>query len=88
MARLYGYDNIPALPPRGSLNMLAQSEAARGRETLRALLTARDYQEVINYSFVDAAWERDIAGNDNPLQLKNPIASQMGVMRSTLFGGL
>lgn len=88
MARLYGYDNIPALPPRGSLNMLAQSEAARGRETLRALLTARDYQEVINYSFVDAAWERDIAGNDSPLQLKNPIASQMGVMRSTLFGGL
>lgn len=88
MARLYGYDNIPALPPRGSLNMLAQSEAARGRDALRALLTARDYQEVINYSFVDAAWERDIAGNDSPLPLKNPIASQMGVMRSTLFGGL
>lgn len=88
IARLYGYDNIPALPPRGSLNMLAQSEAARGRDALRALLTARDYQEVINYSFVDAAWERDIAGNDSPLPLKNPIASQMGVMRSTLFGGL
>jgi len=88
MARLYGYDNIPALPPRGGLNMLPQSEAARGRDTLRALLTARDYQEVINYSFVDAAWERDIAGNDSPLLLKNPIASQMGVMRSTLFGGL
>ncbi len=88
MARLYGYDNIPALPPRGGLNMLPQSEAARGRDTLRSLLTARDYQEVINYSFVDAAWERDIAGNDSPLPLKNPIASQMGVMRSTLFGGL
>lgn len=88
MARLYGYDNIPALPPRGSLNMLAQSEAARGRDALRALLTARDYQEVINYSFVDAMWERDIAGNDSPLPLRNPIASQMGVMRSTLFGGL
>ncbi|MHB8167460.1 MAG: phenylalanine--tRNA ligase subunit beta, partial [Sulfuricella sp.] len=41
MARLYGYDNIPALPPTGSLNMLAQSEAARGRDALRALLTAR-----------------------------------------------
>ncbi|GAO35150.1 phenylalanyl-tRNA synthetase subunit beta [Sulfuricella sp. T08] len=88
MARLYGYDNIPALPPRGSLNMLAQSEAARGRDALRAQLIARDYQEVINYSFVDAAWERDIAGNDNPLPLKNPISSQMGVMRSTLLGGL
>lgn len=88
MARLYGYDSIPAVPPRGSLNLLAQSEAVRGRDALQALLTARDYQEVINYSFVDAAWECDLAGNDKPLALKNPIASQMGVMRSTLFGGL
>ena len=88
MARLHGYENIPAVPPKSSLNMLAQSEAVRGKDALRAILTARDYQEVINYSFVDAAWERDLAGNDNPLPLKNPIASQMGVMRSTLFGGL
>lgn len=88
MARLHGYDNIPAIPPRGSLNMLPQPEAMRGRSALLALLTARDYQEVINYSFVDETWERDLAGNDHPLPLKNPIASQMGVMRSTLFGGL
>ncbi|HUW49970.1 MAG TPA: phenylalanine--tRNA ligase subunit beta [Sulfuricella sp.] len=88
IARLYGYENIPAVPPGGSLNMLPQSETVRGRDALMALLAARDYQEVINYSFVDEAWERDLAGNDNPLPLKNPIASQMGVMRSTLFGGL
>ncbi|MCE5180962.1 MAG: phenylalanine--tRNA ligase subunit beta [Betaproteobacteria bacterium] len=88
MARLHGYDNIPAIPPRGSLNMLPQPEAMRGRGALLALLAARDYQEVINYSFVDETWERDLAGNDHPLPLKNPIASQMGVMRSTLFGGL
>ncbi len=88
MARLHGYDNIPALAPKGSLDMLAQPEAERGIGSLQAMLTARDYQEVINYSFVDAAWEHDFAGNDKPLPLKNPIASQMGVMRSTLFGGL
>ncbi|MDD5241902.1 MAG: phenylalanine--tRNA ligase subunit beta [Sulfuricella sp.] len=88
MARLHGYDNIPAIPPGSSLNMLPQTETARSRAALLALLVARDYQEVINYSFVDETWERDLAGNDNPLPLKNPIASQMGVMRSTLFGGL
>ncbi|HEU0282371.1 MAG TPA: phenylalanine--tRNA ligase subunit beta, partial [Gallionella sp.] len=88
MARLHGYDNIPAIAPRSSLNMLAQPEAERGLDALRALLTARDFQEVINYSFVDATWERDFAGNHQPLPLRNPIASQMGVMRSTLIGGL
>lgn len=88
MARLHGYENIPAVPPRSSLDMLPKSEAVRGRDALRAILTARDYQEVINYSFVDAVWEHDFAGNDYPLPLKNPIASQMGVMRSSLIGGL
>jgi phenylalanyl-tRNA synthetase beta chain len=55
---------------------------------LRRLLAARDYQEVINFSFVDAQWESDLCANDDPVRLANPIASQMGVMRSSLIGGL
>jgi phenylalanyl-tRNA synthetase beta chain len=46
------------------------------------------YQETINYSFVEESWERDLAGNANPIRLLNPIASQMGVMRSSLLGSL
>ncbi len=88
VARLHGYDDIPALAPSGRLEMLPRPEAVRGRDAVRAILAARDYQEVINYSFVDAAWERDLAGNDSPLPLRNPISAQMSVMRSTLFGGL
>jgi phenylalanyl-tRNA synthetase beta chain len=51
-------------------------------------LAARDYQEVVNYSFVDADWEQDFCVNPDPAVLANPIASQMGVMRSSLIGGL
>lgn len=32
--------------------------------------------------------ERDFAGNATPVRLANPIASHMGVMRTTLLGGL
>ena len=88
LARLYGYDRIPALPPQSGLKLLPESETARDGNALRDLLAARDYQEIVSYSFVDSAWERDLAGNAHPVQLKNPIASHMGVMRSTLFGGL
>ncbi|MCC3262792.1 hypothetical protein LLE87_31980, partial [Paenibacillus polymyxa] len=52
------------------------------------LAAAQDYQEVVNYSFVEADWERDFAGNDNPVRLVNPIASHLSVMRSSLIGGL
>ena len=88
LARLYGYDNIVAQAPFARLSMLPQPEHQRAGDALRTLLTARDYQEVITYSFVDAAWEADFAPGAQPVTLKNPIASQMGVMRSTLLGGL
>ncbi|HQN47402.1 MAG TPA: phenylalanine--tRNA ligase subunit beta, partial [Rugosibacter sp.] len=42
----------------------------------------------VTYSFVEAAWEADFANNTDPIELANPIASQMSVMRSTLIGGL
>ncbi|MDP2247606.1 MAG: phenylalanine--tRNA ligase subunit beta, partial [Nitrosomonadales bacterium] len=34
------------------------------------------------------SWERDLLGNAEPISLKNPIASNMSVMRSGLWGGL
>ncbi|WP_124950369.1 phenylalanine--tRNA ligase subunit beta [Sulfuriferula thiophila] len=88
LARLFGYDNIPPIAPVANLNMLPQSEQQRPIDRLRDILVVRDYQEVITYSFVDAAWEAALAPGIQPVLLKNPIASQMSVMRSTLWGGL
>ncbi len=88
LARLHGYDNIPTHPPVGRLAMPELPEARRSAFSLRHLLADRDYQEVINFAFVERRWEQDFAGNETPVVLANPIASQMSVMRSTLIGGL
>jgi phenylalanyl-tRNA synthetase beta chain len=88
VARLYGYEQVPAQPPRGMLTMLDRGEARRTQWQLRRLLAARDFQEVINYAFVDEAWERDFCANADPIRLANPIAAQMNVMRTSLVPGL
>ena len=88
IARLHGYDNIPAPAPRGPLSMLVQPEAQRPPSRIRQLLVDRGYQEVVNFAFVEEAWEADFAANRNLIRLANPIASQMAVMRSNLIGGL
>jgi phenylalanyl-tRNA synthetase beta chain len=88
VARIYGFENIPTVPPMARAKMFSQPEVRRGPHALRRLAAARDYQEVINYSFVEAAWERDYAGNDTPVKLVNPIASHLSVMRSSLIAGL
>jgi len=88
IARLHGYDKIPATPPTANLNMLPAPEAALNKAVLADALCAQGYQEVVTYSFVEESWERDLLGNANPIALKNPIASNMSVMRSGLWGGL
>jgi phenylalanyl-tRNA synthetase beta chain len=88
VARLHGFDRIPANPPVAASAMRAVPEGRRSLHDLRDRMAAADYQEVVNYSFVEESWEKDFAGNLNPIRLLNPIASQLAVMRSSLLGGL
>ncbi len=88
VARIYGFEKIPARPPVATSEMRATNETRRSIHNIRHALAARDYAETVNFSFVDAEWEQDFAGNDQPIRLLNPIASQLSVMRTTLFGSL
>ncbi len=88
VARGYGFERIPAHLPVARHRMRAQPEERRGVHALADALAARDYREAINYSFVEAAWERDFAGNEQPIRLLNPIAAPLAVMRSSLIGSL
>ena len=88
IARLHGYDKIPATPPMAELLMLPSPGNRLSSAWLRDAMAASGYQEIVGYSFVDQAWERDLLDNQQPVTLKNPIASNMSVMRSSLWGGL
>lgn len=88
VARVYGFENIPALPPVAANAMRIAPENTRSLFAVRRLLADQDYQEVVNFSFVESAWEADFGGNVDPIKLLNPIASQMSVMRSSLIAGL
>lgn len=88
IARLHGYDKIPAILPHAHLQMLPQPETKHNQTWLREAMQSQGYQEVITYSFVEASWEHDLLGNAEPIHVKNPIASNMSVMRSGLWGGL
>ena len=88
VARIYGFERIPDVAPLARADMRVQPEVHRGPHALRAAMAALDYQEVVNFAFVEEAWETNYAGNARPIRLLNPIASQLAVMRSSLIGGL
>jgi len=88
IARVYGFENIPALPPLAPNTMRIAPENMRSLFAIRHQVADLDYQEVVNFSFVEESWETDFADNVDPIRLLNPIASQMSVMRSTLISSL
>jgi len=88
VARMVGYDKLPHTPPLAPITAKIRPEAQRSAFALRRSLAGMGYQETINFSFVEERWEHELAGNPKPIKLLNPIASQMGVMRSTLLGSL
>lgn len=88
IARMYGFEHIPALPPVAPSAMRILPECNRSVFKVRRQIADLDYQEVLNYSFVDAVWEMDFANNDASIKVQNPIASHLSVMRSTLLASL
>ncbi len=88
VARIVGYEQLPTTPPLAPITAKLPPESSRSRFAVRRTLAALGYQETINFSFVEERWERELAGNADPIRLLNPIASQMSVMRSSLLGSL
>ena len=88
VVRMVGYDHLPNTPPLAPITAKLRPEAERSPFAVRRAMASLGYQETINFSFVDARWEHELAGNPNPIKLLNPIASQMSVMRSSLLGSL
>ena len=88
VARIYGYDMIPETTATAELPLRPVTESKIDMQLVAASLVARDYQEVITYSFVDAEINRRFSGEDSELVLSNPISSEMSVMRGSLWPGM
>ncbi|PXW98100.1 phenylalanyl-tRNA synthetase beta subunit [Sphaerotilus hippei] len=86
--RVIGFDQLPLTAPVAPVTARVRPEAQRGGYALRRAVAALDYQETINFSFVEERWESELAGNTAPIRLLNPIAAPLSVMRSSLLGSL
>jgi phenylalanyl-tRNA synthetase beta chain len=88
IGRMVGYDQIPSTPGVVRELLGRSPETVVSPERAVDRLAARGYAEVITYSFVDAALEETINPGAQPVTLANPIASDMAVLRGSLWPGL
>ena len=88
IARIHGYDAIPATLPGGATRLVSPSETCSSEHDARRQLVARDYLEAINYAFVDADLLAKWGLADGGVALANPLSAELGVMRTRLLPGL
>ncbi len=88
VARIHGYDSIPETTESVRTPLTPVTETRVELERVAATLIARDYQEVVTYSFIDSEANRAFTGAESELVLSNPISSDMSVMRASLWPGM
>ena len=92
LARVRGYETLPAVRPAPRGNFPPAGDDRVSRQRLALTLVDRGYQEAITYSFIDLR----IAGLINPearardrlFMLSNPLSADLAVMRTSLWPGL
>ncbi len=88
VGRVRGFDSLPRTLPTLQPDFRAAPESRIPELAIKRLLAHRGYQEVITYSFVDGARQELLRPDLDALVLPNPISSELGVMRTSLIGGL
>ena len=88
VARVVGFEAIPETDALGPHRFRSLPEEHPPEQAVLAVLVARGYQEAITLAFVDPALQERLFPGRPALALSNPIASDLSVMRVSLWPGL
>jgi len=88
VGRMVGYDQIPSTPGSALAQLGSSTETRVPLERAADRLAARGYSELITYTFVDPELEDAVNPGVEAVRLANPIASDMAVLRRSLWPGL
>lgn len=88
VARLGGLDSLPEQNASLPLVLRAPPAGHIDEGIVMRTLAARGYQEIITYAFVDPGLQRLLLNEQAAIELANPIAADLAVMRGSLWPGL
>jgi phenylalanyl-tRNA synthetase beta chain len=88
VARIIGYQAIPEADAIGPQVFRPSPEEQASEHVIVEAIAMRGYEEAITFAFVDPALQKKLFPNVDGLPLANPIASDLAVMRVSLWPGL
>jgi phenylalanyl-tRNA synthetase beta chain len=89
LARIHGYDRLPATLLKDQLPEQVGNRSLDLEERVRDLLVNAGLQEVITYSLTEPSREAPLVGDSKEyVRLANPISSERVVMRRSVLSGV
>jgi len=88
LVRISGYDKIKTIDPIKERTKSTLSQSQKMFHFLQRSVASKGYLEAITWSFADSNFNDHFRGTNQEIKILNPISSDLGVLRNSIFSNL
>jgi phenylalanyl-tRNA synthetase beta chain len=88
LLRIIGYDKIKTIDPIKERTKSTLSQSQKMFHFLQRSIASKGYLEAITWSFADSNFNDHFRGTNKEIKIVNPISSDLGVLRNSIFSNL
>tara|TARA_B100001121_G_scaffold4243_1_gene3774 strand:- start:635 stop:3040 length:2406 start_codon:yes stop_codon:yes gene_type:complete len=88
LVRISGYDKITTIDPIKDRNKSTLNQSQKLFHFFQRAVASKGYLEAITWSFTDSNYNNHFRGSNKEIKILNPISSELGVLRNSIFSNL
>ena len=88
LVRISGYDKIKIIDPIKKRKKSTLNKSQKLFHFLQRSIASKGYLEAITWSFTDANYNDHFRNTNKEIKIVNPISSELGVLRNSIFSNL
>ncbi len=88
LVRISGYDKINIVDPIKERTKSTLTQPQKLFHFLQRAIASKGYMEAITWSFTDSNYNDHFKGLNKEIKIINPISSELGVLRNSIFSNL
>ncbi len=88
LVRISGYDKIKTINPNKERIKPTLNQTQKLFHFLQRAVASKGYVETITWSFTDSNYNEHFRGDNKEIKIVNPISSELGVLRNSIFANL
>ena len=88
LVRISGYEKIKIIDPIKERTKSTLTQTQKLFHFLQRAIASKGYLETITWSFTDSNFNNYFKGSNKEIKIVNPISSELGVLRNSIFSNL